>query len=364
MQLIRRGDRGTRVRDVQSRLLGLGFRIESTELEAHTLGESSEAALRAFQQERGLLVDGVVGEGTWHELIEAGYALGDRVLYLRRPFTRGDDVRALQRRLNLIGFDPGREDGILGEQTGRAILDFQRNVGLRADGIVGATTIEALDRLLAAPVTGTGRTAVRETEGLRAPGSSLHGRRVAIDPGHGPEDPGFVGPAGSRESDVALDLAGRLGEELASRGADPLVLRSGDEDPEPSTRAARANEAQAEVLISIHLNGHDDPSAEGSSSYYFGGVGAGSVAGQALAELVQDEVTAAVGLRDGRTHPKAFPILRETRMTAVQIEPCFITNPKEELLLGEEPFRRELARAVAVAVERFFAGRQVDALGS
>jgi N-acetylmuramoyl-L-alanine amidase len=358
VQLIRRGDRGPRVRDVQGRLLSLGFRIDAAELEAQTLGESTEAAIRAFQQERGLLVDAVIGLNSWHELIEAGYALGDRVLYLRHPFTRGDDVRALQRRLNLLGFDPGREDGILGEQTGRAILEFQRNVGLRTDGIVGATTTQALDRLIAAPVTGLGRTSVRETEGLRATGASLRGRRVAIDPGHGPEDPGFKGPGGSREADIVFALATQLREELASRGAEPLVLRSAGEDPEPSTRAARANESEAEVLISIHLNGHEDASAEGSSSYYFGGMGSGSVAGEALAELIQDQVTETLGLRNGRTHPKAFPILRETRMTAVQIEPCFITNPKEELLLAEEPFRTELVRAFAAAIERYFAGSE------
>ncbi|MGH2710942.1 MAG: N-acetylmuramoyl-L-alanine amidase [Actinomycetota bacterium] len=363
MQLIRRGDRGPRVRDVQSRLLGLGFTVEATDLEGHTFDESTEGALKAFQQERGLLVDGVVGPNTWHELIEAGYALGDRILYLRRPFTRGDDVRALQRRLNLIGFDPGREDGILGEQTGKAILDFQRNVGLHADGIAGATTIQALDRLIAAPVTRTGRTSVRETEGLRAPGSSLAGRRVAIDAGHGPDDPGFIGSGGSRENDVTYDLADALKDELTERGAAPLILRVRQEDPDQSERAARANEADAEVLVSIHLNGHDDAAAEGSSSYYFGAIGAGSVAGQALAELVQDELTAALGLRDGRAHPKAFPILRETRMTAIQVEPCFITNPKEELLLGEEPFRREVARALASAIERYFAGGSVEQPG-
>lgn len=345
--------------DVQGRLVGLGFRIDPSELEGRSLDETTEAALRAFQQERGLLVDGVVGADTWHELIEAGYALGDRILYLRRPFTRGDDVRALQRRLNVLGFDPGREDGILGEQTGRAIIDFQRNVGLRADGIVGRTTTEALDRLIAAPVTTMGRAFVRETEGLRPTGASLHGRRVAIDPGHGPDDIGFVGPGGTTEAEVAYALADRLREELTARGADATVLRASDENPDPSTRASRANDANAEVLVSIHLNGHDDPSAEGSSSYYFGRMGSLSVAGEALAELVQDEITAAVGLRDGRAHPKAFPILRETRMTAVQVEPCFLTNPKEELLLGEEPFRGELARAVAVALERYFAGREV-----
>jgi N-acetylmuramoyl-L-alanine amidase len=140
-----------------------------------------------------------------------------------------------------------------------------------------------------------------------------------------------------------------------------MLLRGSEEDPEPSERAARANRAGADALVSIHLNGHEDPAAEGSSSYFFGRLGTTSVAGHALAELVQEELTVATGLRDGRAHPKAFPILRETRMPAVQIEPCYITNPKEEQLLAEEPFVAEVALAVAQALERFFAGMALRA---
>lgn len=357
MHSIRRGDRGDAVRDVQARLVALGFHVDALELDDHAFGESTEGALRAFQQERGLLVDGLVGPDTWEELVEAGYALGDRVLYLRRPNVRGDDVRALQRRLNILGFDPGREDGMFGDGTSRAVRDFQRNVGLRSDGIVGATTLEALDRLLAAPVTGPGRAAVRETEAVRTGSGSLAGRTVAVDPGHGPEDPGATGPAGTQEAEAALRLAEALLVELRLRGSDPRLLRAAGEDPGASERADRANRAGADVLVSIHLNSHEDPSAEGSSSYYFGGLGASSVAGAALAQLVQDELTAAIGLRDGRAHPKSFPILRETRMPAVQIEPCFVTNPKEEQLLSEEPFVRGFAVATARALERFFAGQ-------
>jgi peptidoglycan hydrolase-like protein with peptidoglycan-binding domain len=157
VQSIKRADHGEPVRDAQARLTALGFHIDGTELEAHAFGESTEASVRAFQQERGLLVDGLLGPVSWEELVEAGYALGDRVLYLRRPPFRGDDVRALQRRLNLLGFDPGREDGIFGDQTATAARDFQLNVGLRPDGIVGATTTQALDRLLAAPVSGNAK---------------------------------------------------------------------------------------------------------------------------------------------------------------------------------------------------------------
>jgi N-acetylmuramoyl-L-alanine amidase len=353
------GDRGSRVRDVQGRLLALGFHIETREVEEHRFGQATEAAVRAFQQERGLLVDGLVGGDSWEVLVEAGYGLGDRLLYLRHPGVRGDDVRALQRRLNLLGFDPGREDGIFGDHTARAVRDFQLNVGLRPDGIVGPLTTDALDRLLAAPVSRQGRAAVREAEGLRSQPASLDGRTIAIDPGHGPRDPGAVGPTGVLEAEAAFGLARRLAEELMARDARPVLLRRPDQDPEPSDRVAEANRAGAEALISIHLNSHDDPAAEGSATYFFGSLGFASAAGQALAELVQDELTAATGLRDGRTHPKAFPILRETRMPAVQVEPCFITNPKEEQLLGEEPFLREVARAMATALGRFFAGRSL-----
>lgn len=357
MQTIGRGHRGQDVRDVQTRLRALGFSIDAREVQDHEFGPSTEATIRAFQQERGLLVDGLLGPGTWHELVEAGYALGDRVLYHRRPFFRGDDVRALQRRLNHLGFDPGREDGIFGEQTGQAVRDFQLNVGLRPDGIVGASTTTALDRFLSAPTQGPGRVTVRETEGMSAPGS-LRGRRVAIDPGHGPDEPGAEGPTGLREGDAAFVLAERLAADLAWRGADPVLVRERDETPDAAARAARANRAEADVLIGIHINSHEDPSAEGSSSYYFGRLGASSVGGQTLAELVQDELTTATGLRDGRAHPKAFTILRETRMPAVIVEPCFITNPKEERLLSEGRFQRDVARAISIALERYFAGKR------
>ncbi|MGH2651167.1 MAG: N-acetylmuramoyl-L-alanine amidase, partial [Actinomycetota bacterium] len=309
-------------------------------------------------QERGLLVDTVVGPDTWEELVEAGYRLGDRVVYLRFPYFRGDDVRELQTRLSRLGFDPGREDGILGTQTDIAIHEFQHNVGLVPDGIVGQSTLEALDRLRPASA-GLGRTTVRETEAHQAP-ADLTGRRVAIDPGHGPQDPGATGPTGLTEAEAALRIAERLADTLRRLGAEPVMLRGPKEDPSYSERAERANHASADVLVSIHLNSHRDPAADGSSSYFFGRPGAPSVAGRALAELVQEEITAATGLADGRTHAKSFPILRETQMPAVQVEPCFITNPKEERLLREEALGEDVAGALARALRRFFGSRPLE----
>ena len=79
----------------------------------------------------------MVGPDTWGELVEAGYRLGDRVLYLRSLSFQGDDVRELQKRLNALGFDAGREDGIFGSRTAAAVAEFQHNVGSASDGIVG-----------------------------------------------------------------------------------------------------------------------------------------------------------------------------------------------------------------------------------
>jgi N-acetylmuramoyl-L-alanine amidase len=160
------GDEGPEIHDIQQRLLELGFPIDATELEGR-FGDATANAVRAFQERRHLRVDGVVGPDTWGQLVEAGYRLGDRVLYLRVPLFRGDDVRDLQRMLNALGFDAGREDGMFGVQTERAIREFQDNTGDAADGIAGPSTIRALQRMRPSE-SGPGREMVREREELRS----------------------------------------------------------------------------------------------------------------------------------------------------------------------------------------------------
>ncbi len=88
-----------------------------------------------------------MGDNTWMELVEAGDTLGDRLLYLRQPPMRGDDVLAIQQILDELGFDCGAEDGIFRQQTEDALIEFQRNTGLNTDGMVGEATIAQLKRL-------------------------------------------------------------------------------------------------------------------------------------------------------------------------------------------------------------------------
>jgi N-acetylmuramoyl-L-alanine amidase len=204
---------------------------------------------------------------------------------------------------------------------------------------------------------------VREAEAVSRLNATLDAARVAVDPGHGPDDPAGVAPDGTTEAEAAYALAEAFAEELARRGADPQLLRKPDETPTPEERARRANEWGAEVCVSLHLNAHHDPAAEGAMCLYYGNEQTFSPAGHRLAELILEELVTRLGLTDGRTHRMAFTTLRETRMPAVQVEPCFLTNPREARLLGEEAFRRDLAIAMANGLERFF-GAQAGAVES
>ncbi|MDP9299758.1 MAG: peptidoglycan-binding protein, partial [Actinomycetota bacterium] len=146
MSVFRLGDHGSEVLDVQQRLAALGYAVAPGEL-AGWFGPSTEAAIRAFQDLRHLRVDGLVGPDTWMQLVEAGFRLGDRTLYLHAPLFRGDDVRELQRKLNALGFDAGKEDGVHGQRTDLAVREFQRNVGEEPDGMVGLHTIATIQRM-------------------------------------------------------------------------------------------------------------------------------------------------------------------------------------------------------------------------
>ncbi|NTW28437.1 MAG: peptidoglycan-binding protein [Coriobacteriia bacterium] len=143
MRAVRPSDRGPAVEDIQRRLLALGYDLGPTGVDGVFLGKTADA-VRVFQQERHLAEDSVVGESTWAALVDAGFTLGDRMLYLRLPHFHGNDVLTLQCALNVLGFACGQADGIFGTFCERAVREYQRNVGLPADGIVGPETSNTL----------------------------------------------------------------------------------------------------------------------------------------------------------------------------------------------------------------------------
>ena len=249
----------------------------------------TESAVRRFQTAHRLVIDGICGRHTWIALIEAGHRLGDRMLYLRSPMTRGDDVTDLQRRLGSLGFDAGWVDGIFGPETEHAVREFQGNAGLTEDGKVGFDTVAALDQLAGRQAGQRTVAAVRELERLRDRSAELRGRRLV------------VGESGGLPS-VAQALARRLGKD----GADVLLLNQ----PDLSVQARTANDWAGEVYIGVTI------AAEELSVAYFATTGFESAGGRALAARCAGYLGPVLGTDLPATGMR-LPILRETRMPAV-----------------------------------------------
>ena len=338
MQFFRRGDRGPAVAEIRAKLDRLGLLADAGPLD-DAFDDTADRAVRGFQQERGLRVDGVVGPETYRALDEAHWRIGDRLLSytVARPFV-GDDVATLQQRLLDMGFNPGRCDGIFGRATEAALQEFQRNVGLRADGALGPGTLRALEQLRRT-VTGGSPSERREEERLRRGGGALAGRIMVLDPGHGGSDRGAQAN-GLVEAEIVLDLATRIEGRLGALGVTTYLTRSADTSPDDRERAKFANEMNAEVFVSLHLEAVPSEHANGSACFFYGasrpsravesGVGhVHSAVGERLSDLIAREVATRTDLVDGRTHPKSWELLRLTRMPAVRLEAGYITSPSD-----------------------------------
>ena len=250
--------------------------------------------MRAFQEARGLRVDGICGPQTWSAVVESGYRLGDRLLYRRRPMLRGDDVAELQRRLNGLGFDAGREDGILGDDTTRALVEFQRNMGLPTDGICGAATLAVLDRV--GGLADGSVASVREREALRRGPHRLEGRRV------------FVAAAPGFET---------LARTWSSAGSSSSAPAPRSTPPAPTTRSWRPRPTATPPTSSSPSAPATRPAAGAATTSR---AASGPRPGYAVADAVSRELAPILGGEPcvaGRT----YAVLRETRMAAVICEP-------------------------------------------
>jgi N-acetylmuramoyl-L-alanine amidase len=287
--LLAAGSRGEAVLDLQRRLSACGH--DPPAAESGTLGPATSAQLRAFQSARGLIANGECDQATWNALVEAGYHLGDRLLYLRSPMLRGDDVHALQRQLDALGFNPRWLDGIFGPDTEQALKDFQRNTGLTVDGVCGRDVCATLERLGGARAGhDTGVAEVSERDRLRHTPRDLHERRVA------------VGDAGGLDT-----LARALDRRLHEAGATVLVLHH----PDPSAQAQAANAFAAELFVGIGLTDGD------ADVTYYRTDGFTSEGGQRLAECIREQIGPVLGTDQLPVRGMRVPLLRETRMPAV-----------------------------------------------
>lgn len=317
------GDRGEAVRDLQQRLVAAGVEHPSDEIGDY--GPLTEEAVRRFQEARGLSVTGSCDPSTWQAVVEAGYRLGDRLLYLRSPMQRGDDVADLQLRLGALGFDAGRVDGILGPDTERALKDFQRNFGLTVDGVCGRDVLRSLDRLgsridRATPVAG-----IRERERLRHAPKVLRHRRIVI------------GECGGLDAVAAAVTRG-----VQDAGAVVAMLQH----PDPSAQAIEANRFEADLYLGLEVT-----TTGPCRAAFYATDGFQSVGGQQLATVVTTTLADALDLGVSAPQGMRLPILRETRMPAVL---CSI-GPADQVV----KMSADLAKALVSAVERWV-GSPVD----
>jgi N-acetylmuramoyl-L-alanine amidase len=214
--------------------------------------------------------------------------------------------------------------------------------------------------------------------------------KVALDPGHGGDDSGAKGQKGLKEKDVAIALAMALKDRLQEAGFEVLLTREEDVLIPVWDRAKIANEAGADLFISLHLNAAKARAAKGSEVFFLsqdaGDADAAEVAAlenqgadpssgsdgvvasilddmaqkaflqdsEKLAVAVQNQLNRLGGIKERGVKQAPFAVLRSAAMPAVLVETAFISNPKEEIKLQDPAFLKKVAEAITQGVRRFF----------
>ena len=224
---------------------------------------------------------------------------------------------------------------------------------------------------------------------------------VALDPGHGGEDPGAIGPAGTREKDVVLRVAHLLRDRINATtvGGNPMrafLTRDGDYFVPLGTRVEKARRVQADLFVSIHADAFTTPAARGASVFALSQSGASSTAARWLANkenqadlvgglnvqskdrhvqraLLDMSTTAQINdslklgsvllgeignigkLHKPRVEQAGFAVLKAPDIPSVLVETAFISNPEEEARLPSSAYQQQLADALMRGITRYFA---------
>lgn len=355
--ILRRGDQGPAVTEVRDRLVRLGLISSNASAAADVFDDILLAALRYFQQTRGLTVDGLVGPQTFRRLEEARWKVGDRVLsFSPGHLIQGEDVAQLQQRLIELGFALDRVDGIFARSTDFAVREFQRNVGLEVDGICGPAFFRAFQRL-ARTIAGGSQEHLRELLTVANFGKTrtVETCSILLDPTDLAE---HMVDSEYTHADICWDVASRLEGRLGAMGTLVLLTRpkSGQVDSE-RTRARLANESNVDITIGLSLDRHSSPLAQGAASYFFGHQYSRSATGMRLAEIVQEEIGSRTSLTDSRSHAKTWDLLRLTRMPSIKVELGYATSPHDSALLSQPETRDHIAAGISSAITRILAPR-------
>jgi N-acetylmuramoyl-L-alanine amidase len=195
--------------------------------------------------------------------------------------------------------------------------------------------------------------------GLAGQGN-LAGKCIVLDPGHGGNDPGAIGPHGVEEKWVTLPIALKAADILRQQGANVIMTRTVDANPDLLARPELANDNNADVFVSIHANWIRNSSIGGTGTYTYAPpgtpLGQQRTARLHLASCLQDDLVKTLGLHDSGVIEDNFAVLRCTTMPAALVEVAFISNSWEERLLGDSNFQQQAAAAIASGITRFLTG--------
>ena len=189
----------------------------------------------------------------------------------------------------------------------------------------------------------------------------LTGKLIAIDPGHGGSDAGAIGPSGLMEKTVTLNISLALRELLESQGAEVIMTRDTDiEVHEKGSRATAneelqarcdvANDAEADIFISVHIDSFTNSTAHGTTTYY----DADSKLGFKLADKIRVNLIDEIETASRGTQRCNFYVVNKTDMPATLIEVAFISNTDEEKMLGSEEGIMKAAVGIAEGIKIYF----------
>ena len=303
-------------------------------------GPATYNAVISFQNKNGLTADGQVGTATWDILFDtvSGGTTHTRILKVTSPLMQGDDVKAVQNKLNSLGYNCGTADGYYGNATRTAVISFQSAKGLTADGEVGPATWSALFNSSSSSGGGT------------LPGGSI---KVFIDAGHGGSDPGAVGN-GLKEKDIVLSIATKLGSLLNERGISIKYSRTNNTYLSLEERARLANAWGADLFVSIHANSATS-SVRGTECYTHP---TANTATKTLSGNVSRAIANKFGISN-RGHKEAnFAVLRLSNMPSILVETAFISNSSDANLLNTR--QADFSVTIANSILSYFSKKTID----
>jgi N-acetylmuramoyl-L-alanine amidase len=244
--------------------------------------------------------------------------------------------------------------------------------------------------------THSGSSSAKPEKNLPKPGSLERMITIALDPGHGGEDPGATGRAGSKEKDVVLAIAKRLKAKIEQQPNMRVMLtRDADYFVPLNVRVQKARNVQADLFVSVHADAFVETTARGSSVFILSEKGASSSAARwlankenaadliggvnisvhdkqlasvlldlsttaqindslKLAKVVLGEIGGINRLHKGAVEQAGFAVLKAPDIPSILIETAFISNPEEEARLTDDDYQDEMAEAVMKGIKKYF----------